>query len=64
MNLTWQLGVTVQGRCLFEGGGNKLQVPVGHSYFGKESLRYTRLYYNSYCYLIMTILNHCFNLSS
>ena len=39
----------VQGRRLLEGGGNKLQVPVGHSYFGKGSLCYNRLSYKRAC---------------
>ena len=32
-----------RGRRLLEGGGNKFQVPVKLSYFGKESLHNTRL---------------------
>ena len=38
------LGATVQGRHLLEGGGNKFQVQVGHSYFGKGHC-YNRLDY-------------------
>ena len=39
------LGATVQGQRFLEGSGNKLQVPVDLSYFGKGSLHHIIIYH-------------------